>query len=83
MKFSNLSKCWLCKNRNLVLQYISRVFGTRWQYMAVFSKYNIEQNKCGKVYFLQIRHFFIAEMGKASRKSWIKEGTYYTTKTLR
>ena len=30
----------------------------------------------GKVDFLQIRHFFIAEIGKASSKSWEKQGSY-------
>ena len=32
-------------------------------------------NKFEKVDFLQIRYFFIAEMGKDSSKSWIKQGT--------
>ena len=30
----------------------------------------------GKVDFLQIRHFFIAEIVKASSKSWEKQGSY-------
>ena len=33
--------------------------------MEMFSKKNIELNKCGKVDFLQIRHLFIVEIGKA------------------
>ena len=37
--------------------------------MKVFSKKSIEQNKCEQVDFLQIRQFFIAEMGKVSNES--------------
>ena len=37
--------------------------------MMVFSEKNIEYNKCEKVDFLQIRHFFIAEMGKLPVKA--------------
>ena len=72
MTLCNLLECLLCENVSLVLLWISRVLGTRWQYMTVFSEKNIEQNKCEKVDFLEIRHFFIAEMGGASSKSWIK-----------
>ena len=39
-------------------------------------------NKCEKVDFLQIRHFLIAEMGKASSERCKKQGTYCISKTL-
>ena len=45
-------------------------------------KEKIEYNKCEKVDFLQIRHFLIAEMGKASSERCTKQGTYCTSKTL-
>ena len=51
----------------------------------VFLEKNIELKKVrGKVDFLQIRHFFIAEMGKASSESWGKpvEESYCTVKTF-
>ena len=54
-----LQKWQLCSALN------ERVLGTRWKSMEVFSKKNIELNKCGKVDFLQIRHLFIVEMRKA------------------
>ena len=72
MALSYLVECWLWENVNLVLLWISRVLGTRWQRLALFSEKHIEQNKCEKVDFLQIRHFFIVEMGKTSSKNWIK-----------
>ena len=68
MTLSNLLKYWLCDNGNLVLLWISRMLRTRRQCMKVFSKKNIEQNKCEQVDFLQIRQFFIAEMGKVSNE---------------
>ena len=68
MTLCNLLECWLCKNVGLVRLWISKVLGTRWQWMTVFFEKNIE-NKREKVDFLQIRHFFIAEMGKAFSKS--------------
>ena len=45
-------------------------------------KEKIEYNKCEKVDFLQIRHFLIAEMGKASSERCKKQGTYCISKTL-
>ena len=42
MTLSNLLECWLCDNVDLVLLWISRVFGTKRQCMMVFSKKNIE-----------------------------------------
>ena len=51
--------------------------------MEVFSKKNIELNKCGKVDFLQMRHLFIVEMRKAFFfEDCTKQGTYCTAKTL-
>ena len=38
--------------------------------MTVFSKKNIELSKYEKVYFLQTRHFIIAEIGKPFSESW-------------
>ena len=79
---SNLLKCWLCENVNLVLLWILRMLGTRWQCMAVFFEKNNEFNKRGKADFLQIRNFFMVEMGKASTESWAKQGSYWTAKTF-
>ena len=76
---NNHLECWLCDN---VLLLIPSALRTRRQCMTVFSEKNIEQNKCEKFDFLQIRHFFIVDMGKTSSKSWTKQGTYCTTKTL-
>ena len=67
-------KCWLCEDVNLVLLWISRLLGTRWQCLTVFSLINIEKNKCRKVDFLQIKHFFRDELGKASSESWHYRG---------
>ena len=78
----NLLECWLCKNVNLVLLWISRMMGTRWQCMTASSEKNIEENECGKVTFLQIRHFFRVKMGKASSESWEKQGSYCNAKTF-
>ena len=40
--------------------------------MMVFSKKYMEWNKCEKDDFLPFRHFFVAEMGKASSENWTK-----------
>ena len=74
---SNLLECLLCENVSLVLLWISRVLGTRWQ--NFLSKI---LNKI-KVDFLQIRHIFLSEMGKASSESWEKQGSSCTPKTFR
>ena len=71
---------WFYENVNLILLWISRVLGTRWQCITVFCKKIL--NKCEKADFLQIRHFFIAKMGKAPCESWTKQATYCTVKTL-
>ena len=42
MTLSNLLKCWLCDNVNLVLLWILRVLGARRQCVTVFSKKNFE-----------------------------------------
>ena len=68
----NLLECWLYENINLVLLWISRVLGTRWQWIKVSSEKNIWKISVKRLFFLWIRHIFIAEMGKASSKSWIK-----------
>ena len=65
----NLLECWLCENVNLVLLWMSSMLGTRWQDMAVFFERTIESNKCEKVNFLQIRHFF-------QRKHLAKQWSY-------
>ena len=69
MALTNLLKCWRCDNVDLDLLWISRVLGTKRQYMMGSSKKNIE-----RVDFLQIRHFFVAEMKKAglSRENTVK-----------
>ena len=46
MTLSNIFKCRLCDNVDLVILWISRVLGTRRQCITVFPKKNIEQNKC-------------------------------------
>ena len=61
--FQGCWECWLCKNVNLVLLWISRMLGTRWQSLTVFFVKTIESNKCGKVNFLQ---------------SWAKQWSYCT-----
>ena len=72
-----LQKWQLCSALN------ERVLGTRWKSMEMFSKKNIELNKCGKVDFLQMRHLFIVEMRKAFFfEDCSKQGTYCTAKTL-
>ena len=70
MTLNNFLECWLCENANLVLFWISRLSGTRWQCLTVFSEKNIEKNKCLKVDFLQIKHFFRDELRKAFSESW-------------
>ena len=61
---NNLLECWLYENVNLVLLWISRMLGTRWQSMTVFFEKTIESKKCRKVNFLQVRHFFQGKLGK-------------------
>ena len=77
-----LIKCWLWKNVNIVLLWISVVLGARWECMMVLSRKGIEGNKWEKVDFFQMRPFFTAGMVEASSKSWTKQGTYSTIKPL-
>ena len=80
MTFNNLLECSFWENLNFVcfrFQGCWEQDGNRWWYFL-----RKILNKCEKVDFAQIRHFSIAEMGKASSKSSIKEETYYTTKVL-
>ena len=74
MTLNNFLECCLCENVNPVLLWISRLSGARWQCLTVFSEKNIEKNKCLKVDFLQIKHFFRDELGKASSESWQYRG---------
>ena len=81
MTLSNLLKCWLCNNVNLVLVCFSRVLeqeGYGWRY---FQRKKLNKTS-EKVDFLKIRHFIIAEMGKASSERSTKQGTYCTRKIL-
>ena len=60
MTLSILLKCWLCNNVDLVLLWISRVLGGNALHDGIF-----KAKCCEKADFLQFRHFFQAEMGKA------------------
>ena len=64
IKLGNLLECWLCENVNLVLLWMSRMLGTGRHSMTVFFEKTIESNKCPKVNFPQIRHFFQRKLGK-------------------
>ena len=76
MTLSNLLKCWLSDNADLVSVRFQRCWeqkGNTWLYF-----WRKILNKCEMVDFLQIRHIFIVEIGRASDESWTKQGTYCT-----
>ena len=49
----NLLECWLYENVNLVLLWISRVLGTRWQWMKVSSEKNNWKINVKRLFFCE------------------------------
>ena len=77
MTLSNLLKCRLCDNVDLVLLCISRVL----QCMTVLQMKILNKVSVKRLIFYK-SDTFTAEMEKVLSESWAKQGIYCTVKTL-